>query len=156
MSRRAMGNERDTSLNDGGDTSAPGQLHGRAELQNAGRHLRHRQSLTTTQHVASALPTGYETEALKESGAKGQSSCAFKEPFMTRNGKQSGWNIEEVTDAEVSAAIHYLDSDSSSENGAGSDSATRGICLILMSLFLEFATFVLLYCHTRSGQASLC
>jgi hypothetical protein len=144
-----MGNERDTGLNDGGDTSAPGQLHGRAELQNAGRDLRRRQSLTTTQHVASALPTSYETEVLKESGSKRQSSCAFKELFMTRNGKQSGWNVEEVTDAEVSAAIHYLDSDSSSENGAGSDSATRGMCLILMSLFLEFATCVLLYYHTR-------
>ena len=149
MSRRAMGNERDTGLNDGGDTSAPGRLHDRAELQNAGRDLRCRQSLTTTQHVASALPTSYETEVLKESGSKRQGSCAFKELFMTRNGKQSGWNIEEVTDAEVSAAIHYLDSDSSSENGAGSDSATRGMCLILMSLFLEFATCVLLYYHTR-------
>ena len=68
---------------------------------------------------------------------------------MTGNGKQSGWNIEEVIDVEVSAAIHYLDSDSSSDSGAGSDGATRGICLILMSLFLEFATFVLLYYHTR-------
>ena len=72
MSRRAMGNEKYTDLNNGGDVSAPGRLHGRAELQNAGRDLRRRQSLTTTQHVASALPTCYETEVLKESGQSGR------------------------------------------------------------------------------------
>jgi hypothetical protein len=64
---------------------------------------------------------------------------------MARNKNQSGWNIEHPTDAEVSAAIHYLDSDSSGENGAGSDSATRGICVPLMILFLECAVFSLLY-----------
>lgn len=68
---------------------------------------------------------------------------------MARNRNQSGWNIEDLTDAEVSAAIHYLDSDSSGENGAGSDSATRGICLTLMILFLECAFFILLYYYTR-------
>jgi hypothetical protein len=68
---------------------------------------------------------------------------------MARNKNQSGWNIEDVTDAAVSAAIHYLDSDSSSENGVGSVSATRGIGLIVMMLFLECAAFILLYCYTR-------
>jgi hypothetical protein len=91
------------------------------------------------------LPTSYETETLKESGSKRQSSCAFKELFMARNRNQSGWNIEDLTDAEVSAAVHYLDWDSSGENGAGSDSATRGVCLALMDLFLECAVFILLY-----------
>ena len=59
---------------------------------------------------------------------------------MARNRNQSGWNIEDLTDAEVSAAIHYLDSDS-----------TRGICICLavMILFLEGAVFILLYYHTR-------
>ena len=64
---------------------------------------------------------------------------------MATNGNQSGWNIEDLTDAEVSAAIHYLDWDSTGENGAGSDSATRGVCLALMYLFLECAVFILLY-----------
>ena len=68
---------------------------------------------------------------------------------MTRNGKQSGWNVEEVTDAEVSAAIHYLDSDSSSENGAGSESTTRGIWLSVMLSFFECAGFILLYHFSR-------
>ena len=36
MSRRAMGNEKDTDL--GGDGSTPGRLHGRAELEDPGRH----------------------------------------------------------------------------------------------------------------------
>lgn len=68
---------------------------------------------------------------------------------MARNRNQSGLNIEDVTDAEVSVAIHYLDSDSSSENGVGSVIATRGICLILMISFLECAACILLYCYTR-------
>jgi len=66
---------------------------------------------------------------------------------MAKNKNQSGWNIEDLTDAEVSAAIHYLDSDSSGENGAGSDSATRGMCLTLM--ISECAAFILLYYCTR-------
>jgi hypothetical protein len=86
---------------------------------------------------------------LEESGSKRQSSGAFKELFMARNRNQSGWNIEDLTDAKVSAAIHYLDWDSGGENGAGSDSATRGICLALMILFLECAAFMLLYYYTR-------
>ena len=68
---------------------------------------------------------------------------------MARNRNQSGWNIEGLTDAEVSAAIHYLDWDSSGENGAGGDSATGGICLALMILVLECAVFILLYYYTR-------
>ena len=63
---------------------------------------------------------------------------------MARNRNQSGWNIEDPTDAEVSAAIHYLDLDSSGENSAGSDSATPGIWLPLMILFLECAVFIIL------------
>jgi hypothetical protein len=69
--------------------------------------------------------------------------------IMAKKRNQSGWNIEDLTDAEISAAIHYLDLDSSGENGAGSDSATRGICLPLMILFLECAVFILLYYYTR-------
>ena len=38
MSRRAMRNEKDTHLNDGGDIFSSVRLHGRAELQEAGRH----------------------------------------------------------------------------------------------------------------------
>ena len=38
MSRREMGNEKYTDINNGGDASAPGRLHGRAELQDPGRH----------------------------------------------------------------------------------------------------------------------
>jgi hypothetical protein len=68
---------------------------------------------------------------------------------MARNRNQSGWNIEDLTDAEVYAAIHYLDPDPSGENGAGSDGATRGICLTLVLLFLECAVSALLYYHTR-------
>ena len=68
---------------------------------------------------------------------------------MARNRNQSRWNIEGLTDAEVSAAIHYLDSDSNGENGVGSDGATRGICLTMMLLFLECAVSALLYYHTR-------
>ena len=68
---------------------------------------------------------------------------------MARNRNQSGWNDEELTDAEVSAAIHYLDSDSSGEKGAGSDSATRGFYLPLMILFFECAVVIQLYYYTR-------
>jgi hypothetical protein len=66
---------------------------------------------------------------------------------MARNRNQPGWNIKGLTDAEVSAAIHYLDWDSRGENGAGN--ATRGICCTLTILFLEWAAFILLYYHTR-------
>jgi hypothetical protein len=38
MSGRAMRNEKDTELNDGGDIVASIWLHGRAELQETGRH----------------------------------------------------------------------------------------------------------------------
>jgi hypothetical protein len=54
---------------------------------------------------------------------------------MAKKRNQSACNIEDLTDAEISAAIHYLDLDSSDENGAGSDSATREICLTLMIYF---------------------
>ena len=67
---------------------------------------------------------------------------------MARNRNQSGWNIEALTDAGVSAAIRYLDPDSGGENGAGRDSASRGICLTFMILFAECAVFILLYYHT--------
>jgi hypothetical protein len=67
---------------------------------------------------------------------------------MPRKSNQSGCNIEDLTDAEISAAIHYLDLDSSGENSTGSDSATRAICLSLMILFAECAVFILLYCYT--------
>jgi hypothetical protein len=66
---------------------------------------------------------------------------------MARNRKQSGWNIEDPTDAEVSAAIRYLDSNPGGENDDSSDSATCGIGLPLMILCLEFAVSILLYYH---------
>ena len=66
---------------------------------------------------------------------------------MARKSNQSDWNIEDLTDAEISAAIHYLDLDSRGKSGAGSDSDTRRICLTLMFLFLEWAVFILLYYH---------
>jgi hypothetical protein len=68
---------------------------------------------------------------------------------MAGKTNQSGPNIEGLTDAEISAAIHYLDLDSSGENSAGSDSASDGIWLGLMMLFFECAAFTLLYYHTR-------
>jgi hypothetical protein len=54
---------------------------------------------------------------------------------MPRKTNQSDCNIEGLTDAEISAAIHYLDLDASGENGAGSESTTRGIWLSLMVSF---------------------
>jgi hypothetical protein len=81
----------------------------------------------------------------QKSGSQRQSSCAFKELVMATNRNQSSWNVEDLTDAEISGAIHYLDPDSSSENGAGSDNDTRGICLILMIFFFECAAVVLLF-----------
>jgi hypothetical protein len=68
---------------------------------------------------------------------------------MARKRNQSGCNIEGLTDAEISAAIHYLDLDSSGENCAGGDSMARGIWLSSMVLFFECAAFILLYYHTR-------
>ena len=68
---------------------------------------------------------------------------------MARKANQSGYAIEGLTDAEISAVIHYLDLDSSGENDADSDSTTRGIWLSLMVLFFECAASILLYYHTR-------
>jgi hypothetical protein len=68
---------------------------------------------------------------------------------MARKTNQSGCNIEGLTDAEISATIHYLDLDSSGENGAGSDSTTRGIWFSLMIIFFDCAAFILLYYYTR-------
>jgi hypothetical protein len=68
---------------------------------------------------------------------------------MARKANQSAYNIEVLTDAGISAAIHYLDLDSSGENGAGSDSTTRGIWLSLTIIFFESAAFILLYYYTR-------
>jgi hypothetical protein len=67
---------------------------------------------------------------------------------MATKTNQSGCNIEGFTGAQISAAIHYLDLDSGGENGAGSDSVTRGIWLSLMVLFFECAAFILLYYYT--------
>lgn len=68
---------------------------------------------------------------------------------MARKTNQSGYDIEGLTDEEISAAIHYLDLDSSGENGAGSDSTTPGIGLSLMLFFFECAAFILIYYYTR-------
>ena len=56
---------------------------------------------------------------------------------MATNRNQSGWNVEDLRDREIFAAIHYLDPDSSGENGADSNSAARGICLILTIFVLS-------------------
>jgi hypothetical protein len=64
---------------------------------------------------------------------------------MARKSNQSHWNIEDLTDAEISAAIHYLDLDSRGKRGA--DTGTRAICLTVIFLFLEYAVFILLYYH---------
>jgi hypothetical protein len=85
----------------------------------------------------------------KNTESNQRSSCELKGFLMARKTNQSGCNIEGLSDAEISAAIHYLDLDSSGENGAGSDSTTRGIWLSLMVLFFECAAFILLYYYTR-------
>jgi hypothetical protein len=58
---------------------------------------------------------------------------------MARKRDQSSANIEALTDAEISAAVRYLDPDSGCENGAPGDNPTRTICLSLIILFLGCA-----------------
>jgi hypothetical protein len=64
---------------------------------------------------------------------------------MATDSNQSDWNIEDLTDAEISAAIHYLDLDSRGKRGA--DTTTGAVCFTLIFLFLECAVFILLYYH---------
>jgi hypothetical protein len=64
---------------------------------------------------------------------------------MARKSNQSDWNIGHLTDAEIFAAIRYLDLDSRGKRGA--DTGTRAVCLALIFLFLECAVFILLYYH---------
>lgn len=67
---------------------------------------------------------------------------------MASKRNQSDRNIEGLTDAEIFAAIHYLDFELRGENGARSYSATAAICLSLMILFLAGTAFILLYYRT--------
>jgi hypothetical protein len=64
---------------------------------------------------------------------------------MAKKRKQSSCSVEFLTDEEISASIHYLDSSAHWEGSAPYDYATSVICLSLIFSFLGFAVFILLH-----------
>jgi hypothetical protein len=63
---------------------------------------------------------------------------------MTRK-QQSKWNLEELMDAEVCAAIRYLDPDSTGETNREEHNAPFVICVSLLVILLGCITFIWLY-----------
>jgi len=61
--------------------------------------------------------------------------------------QESKWNIEDLTDAEICAAIRYLepDSESANEQNEQDDSTVFVICASLMILLIGCLGFVWLY-----------
>lgn len=78
-------------------------------------------------------------------GHENNDEGVFKGFVMARKRSQSNWGIGDLTDQEVSAAIHYLDSGSRCEKCVLREHATSVVCLSLIILFLGCVCFILLH-----------
>jgi hypothetical protein len=65
---------------------------------------------------------------------------------MTRK-QEPKWNLEELRDADICAAIRYLDPDPSAETNREGNSAPFVICTSLFVLLLGCVALIWLYCR---------
>jgi hypothetical protein len=59
--------------------------------------------------------------------------------------QESKWNLEDLTEAEICAAIRYLDPDPTPETNGENNSAPFVVCVSLLVLLLGCIAFIWIY-----------